>query len=322
MDKDKLFDLLVVAFIVVAGLFTAYITFGILKSQAEAQLQKYSVGGAIAGALISWSLLASVYLQIRKSSQELSTLRNRNQELQQKLIRGAPRPVGFEIEVAEAHRIVLARPRDWERRGGIIFDFELPNELLRKDDRLPARFTCSYNPITKDTDSRAQYYADFRQSSMNSPFVRAPVIELIYLGGEPRSIESLKVIGRQFVTITETKDNTTGRVTRDWSPISSEEFKAAPVDESAKDADKVNLDQPSSNTGASSQEEANSATASQAPPTQTVTTWNAEVLRMIVVSYHEECRSIFTFDFVDDAEDFATSSGLFNQILTSTRFLV
>lgn len=202
MDKNKLFDLIVVLFIVAAGLGTAYVTFGILQSSAEGSIQQYKVGGAIAGALISWSMLASLYLQIRKSSGEVEELRERNQELQQKLIRGAPRPSGFDTEVAEQQRIVLARPKDWVRRGGIIFDYEQPGAELIGGDIFSARFTSSFIPVTEEHKDRDRYYKAF-PATIDRAFIASYTPEVVYLGGEPNGIKSLKFICRQYARVIE-----------------------------------------------------------------------------------------------------------------------
>lgn len=375
MEKERLsrslFDLFVVFFIVVAGLFTAYVTFGILQSQAEAEIQRYSVGGAIAGALVTMSLLTSIYLQIRKSSQdqeletlrasqdqELQTLRDRNQELQQKLIRGAPRPAGFEIEVAEQQRIVLARPNDWERRGGVIFDFELPEQQLRKGDVFPARFTCSFVPITAGTEPKEQFYSTFQESALDNPYVESHTSEFVYLGGEPRSIKSLKMIAHQYISLSQDIHRVTGKVTRSWNYISKDDFNSPSEDteesvaQSKSSTSKVqekeiddtqknqirksartkqdksgNTEMPVQPQSSNVTEQTEQSGSNQSAPqddglAQTQTSLrNVEVLRMLVVCYHEELKAIFYFEFLDDDVDFAQSSSLFNQILSSTRFL-
>src|ERR1700693_5805249 len=99
MRSEKILHLVVWLLIAAVGLGAAYHCFGILSSQAGGRYQQYSVGGAIAGAVISWSVLLSVYLQVRGSSDELRDLRRRSEECQSKLIRGAPRPQGFDTEV-------------------------------------------------------------------------------------------------------------------------------------------------------------------------------------------------------------------------------
>jgi|SRR4028119_44025 len=92
--KDKVFDVLVWILIIAFGLVTAYVTFEILNSQAEAEIQGYSFEGAFAGFIISSSVLASIYLQLRKSSNEVENLRAENRTLQRKLLRGTPVPWG------------------------------------------------------------------------------------------------------------------------------------------------------------------------------------------------------------------------------------
>lgn len=171
MERDKLIDLVAVAAIALIGLLTAYVCFGVLQSEATGEYQQYSVGGAIAGALASVGLLSTIYLRIRASSGELhqlsqtyqgklAKLTEHNQELQQKLIRGAPRPPGFEIEVSERQRIVLARPKDWRPRGGIIFEYELPEAEARGGDEFRARFRCSYSMISKDDEAQQRLSED------------------------------------------------------------------------------------------------------------------------------------------------------------------
>lgn len=46
-----------------------------------------------------------------------------------------------------------------------------------------------------------------------------------------------------------------------------------------------------------------------------------EVVRMRVVSYHEQLEKVYYFEFWDDVENFKDSSAVFNRVLASTRFL-
>jgi hypothetical protein len=46
-----------------------------------------------------------------------------------------------------------------------------------------------------------------------------------------------------------------------------------------------------------------------------------QILRMRVVTYHEQLDKVYVFEFYDDLEDFYQSSIEFNQIIASTRFL-
>ena len=132
--SERTFDVVVWTLIAVFGLVTAYVTFGILSSQASTEVQGYSVEGALAGFVVSAGVLTSIYLQVRKSSNEVEALHRRILELQNKLLRGAPRPLAFETEVSERQRIVLARPEKWRPSGGIIFDYQLPLEALKEED--------------------------------------------------------------------------------------------------------------------------------------------------------------------------------------------
>ena len=152
----RVIDIVVWLFISAVGLVTAYVCFGLLSSQASGKFQQYSVGGAIAGAIVSWAVFTSVYLQIRGSSRELQELRDRTNELQNKLIRSAPRPQGFDTEVDERQRIVLARPKERQPKGGTIFELELSDEGMKSGDAFAATFRRYFLPITKDTPPVAE----------------------------------------------------------------------------------------------------------------------------------------------------------------------
>src|SRR4029079_1735237 len=97
IGSTRLADMAAVVTISALGLLTAFITFGVLTSSARADFG-YSIGGALLGALLSWSALSAMYLRFQASSGELSALRTQNLELERKLIRGAPRPEGFASE--------------------------------------------------------------------------------------------------------------------------------------------------------------------------------------------------------------------------------
>jgi hypothetical protein len=226
--SERFFDLVVWLFIASVGLAAAYVCFGVLSSQANGRYGPYSVSGAIAGALISWGVLTSVYLQLRGSSNELQELRKRTEELQGKLIRGAPRPQGFDTEVDERQRIVLARPKEWEPKGGVIFELELPPEKMKEHDAFPAAFRCSYIPMERDSkQTREEYYRKvlnvFKVLTTSGQYLSFSH-ELMRIGGEAGSVESLKVIANQAAQITITKNQETGRIKRDWTQVPWQDF--------------------------------------------------------------------------------------------------
>jgi hypothetical protein len=246
MDREKFVDILILVIIAAVGLFTAYLTFGILSSQASAQIQQYSVGGAIAGALVSWGVLGSLYGQFRQSSEkfrqlqesnaklqeilqrgdqlkqlqdaniklqdvlqrgdELKELRKRNEELQQKLIRGTPRPDEYEIEISDREKIVLARPSKWRPKGGIIFEFEMPAPDMRKGDVFPAQFRVSYVQIDDSTGPADEVYRNFETVYANPDYYGGYTSEYIDIGGEPYGIRSLKVIVLEYYRVEVVED--------------------------------------------------------------------------------------------------------------------
>ena len=258
LQTDRVFDLVAWALIFLAGLFAAYVCFGILNSQASGTLREYSVGGAIAGALVSWGTLTTIYLKLQRStsqadelrskneaselrrSNEVEQLRKRVEELQSKLIRGAPHPDGFSIEVAERQSIVLARPQNWMPKGGTIFELELPDfdphnpdKTMQEADKFPATFRCSFVPIPKGDNGqlvgREKYYAHELKSLQNAASSYNPTVlsynsEIIQMGGEPAAIESLKIIARQFLKIVIGPSPDTGKIERTWWMISRDEY--------------------------------------------------------------------------------------------------
>jgi hypothetical protein len=310
MEKGKLFDLVAVILIAGTGLATAYVTFGLLQSQASAEGQGYSVGGAIAGALITMSLLASVYAQFRKSSTELDELRNRNEELQHKLIRRAPRPPGFDTEVDERQRIVLAAPRNWAPRGGVIFDFDLAQTEMKQDDLVPARFWLSYSLVTTITDPAEMFYENYRDSVGSATQVATHTSEYIYVGGEQGAAKSLKIIAHEYALATKHIDPLTGSVSYSWNAVPKDDYDAELKKENDKRRDGVSATQ---------------GTANDSSSTTGLTPGLAHrpvmLSRMRVLCYHNALQRIFQFDFIDDLKDFANSSTTFNQLLDSVRFL-
>lgn len=339
MYTGRIFDLLAALVIGAAGLATAYVCFGFLSSQAEGEFYGYSVGGAIAGFLVSAGLLTSIYLQFRKSSDELQNLRVQNQELQAKLIRGAPRPTGFETEVAERQRLVLARPGEWELRGGVIFDFVLPQEMLQDKSNLPARFVCSHYPVLEEYQSPQEFYQNYQETIPVGEYVESHSCEFIFLGGETEYIESLKIIAREYARIElQPLNPLTGKETpAEWFQITKEEYEylkssqTEAADPSTARAGWQAGPETQTNDGDQTQGEANDVVDQQvaAPDEQTDKDVSlsaprivpAIVLRMKVVCYHEALQTIFDFDFTDDASDFVRSSRVFNRLLASVRFL-
>lgn len=431
MKSEKIVDIVVWFLIASVGIFAAYVSFGILESTASGELSNYSVGGAIAGALVSWSVLTSVYLQVRGSTNELQKLRDRTEELQHKLIRGAPRPQGFETEIAERQRIVLAVPKDWRPRGGTIFDLELPASIMKEGDSFPATFRGYFVPIEKgETPLREKYYASELLSikqAVDSKYstVESYSSEIIRIGGELSSVESLKIIAKQFVRVEIGPSPDTGKTERVWWVVSRDEFRGEItgiypklvfvgkprniqvwgswfrkgcifyVNEKKREANIIseneaeltlidedvvnpttleivlenpgtngmrsnsikltveqgikndsvdliqdNIDMPEIKQADINNSEKNSGTKSapetlekQLTETSSDTATQEQkkdqdkkvvyqfISRMRVVCYHEQLEMIYFFDFWDDADDFVNSSKIFNQVISSTRFL-
>lgn len=124
--------------IFVASLVVAYVLFGILESSGSAELRQWKLGGAFAGFAFTAGLLASTVLQLYR---EMRRTKERDyvrqiQELQSKVIRGAPKPPGFTIDVDERHQLVFARPEGWRHKAGALYSYE----DVQSDDSFPANF--------------------------------------------------------------------------------------------------------------------------------------------------------------------------------------
>jgi hypothetical protein len=113
------------ATIVGLSLLVAIVTFGLLKSSAEADIRGYKLGGAIAAFAFTAGLLTSAFFNVYRllTADEVKEYAKRIEELQSKLIRGAPCPRGYTIDVDERHRLVFARPVDWKPKEGVLYQY-------------------------------------------------------------------------------------------------------------------------------------------------------------------------------------------------------
>lgn len=106
------FSLISGTIIVLVSVFVAYVCFNLLESSAVADLKGWKLGGAFAGFVFTFSILTSATFQFYKhiTADQTEKYRQQIQELQLKLIKGAPCPPGYEIDLDERHRLVFARP--------------------------------------------------------------------------------------------------------------------------------------------------------------------------------------------------------------------
>jgi hypothetical protein len=249
---NKIFNAAFIVLIVMVGLAAAYILFEVLDSEASGQYQGYSVTGAAAGFVVVELLLFSTYQQLRKSDEE--DLEEQIDQLQKKLMRGAPTPKHFDTEVAEREKIVLARPREWKPGAGIIFGFQHPREVSHTDYDLVPEFRCSYAPISEDigtakakilwwqnraarskgSDYTRQFYENYRKErldkGMQNFLYESYTCEYDYVGGEPEPIESLRVITHEYVEVIPQEPDPATEVKRPprWRPITRQRYEELP----------------------------------------------------------------------------------------------
>jgi hypothetical protein len=311
---EKLLDnnTVVVVVIGVLGVLVAWVTFGILNSQAQGQFEGYQLGGAAAGFAATFLLLTSFYMKVRKANNEPKELRARIEELQHKLLRGSPHPTGFEVEISEQQKLVLARPNTWQKRGGVMFDFQLVNVV--GNDHFPARFTGSYVPITDNYAELGmdEFYRRFKDNIRSNKLNSYRSSEQIYIGGEAEPVKSIKVIAEQYMRLEFYKNAFGGKKERlEAFQISDEEYKNRPSSP------------PSPATAGSAGENNTAPEGAECRINGLVptTVQYAEICHMFVACYHEPLKSVFFFEFMDDEKDFVEESQKFSRVLNSIRFL-
>ncbi|SNR24840.1 hypothetical protein [Blastococcus mobilis] len=223
-----------------AGLVAAIVCFGFLRSEALGETPTgWSLSGAVAGFLAASAFAGGLFRELENSSAGVEKLRQQydmenqelrrvNKELEQKLIRGAPKPEEFETEVDERQRLVLSRPKEWEPVGASVFAFQRPERLLRKGDTFPPYVRVSYEPITAATPDPDVYYRELQQrferglGSRGGPYRS----EIVGIGGEPAPIPSLKLVARTYVKTVLHLNLLTGQEERVRSIVRLEDFEA------------------------------------------------------------------------------------------------
>jgi len=304
----------VVVIFALVGLVVAYVTFGLLNSQAQGQFHSYQVGGAAAGFAVTFLLLTTFYRQVQRASNEPRELRERIEELQQKLLRGSPRPLGFIVEISEQQKIVLARPEKWHKRGGMMFDFEVSEMTF--EDHYPARFTCSFVPITDVYEKLGmdKFYKIFEENIKKKTGNERnyyPRCEFIFIGGENQSTKCIKVIAGQYMRLEFRKNEYGGKDRLEAFQVTEDEYLK-------------NAALPSASANAESLVEQAAATTTEnfgvngRPP---VRVKFVKISHMFVACYRPDLKNVYFFEFMDDDDDFVKSSEIFNQVLNSTRFL-
>jgi hypothetical protein len=127
------------ALAVILSLAVAYVTFHILESSAEANLQGYKLGGGFAAFTFTFGLLFTMFNNLYRlfTTDQLEDYRRQIQELQMKLAKGAPCPSGYTLEIDERHKLAFSRPSDWEPFQGVLYNYVAKTKLA---DPLTANF--------------------------------------------------------------------------------------------------------------------------------------------------------------------------------------
>ncbi len=109
------FSGLTIVVALVLSLLTAVILFRFMESSAEATIQDWKFGGAFAGFLATFFVVTGAMPNMFKlfTEDEIRKYTDRIQELELKVLKGAPCPPGFVGELDEWHRISFVRPAEW-----------------------------------------------------------------------------------------------------------------------------------------------------------------------------------------------------------------
>ncbi len=161
--------------VISVSVFVAYICFNILESSAEGSLQNWKFGGAFAGFVFTASLLTSIIFQFYKqmTHERIEKYRQLIQELETKLIKGAPCPTGYTIDLDERHNLVFARPSEWLPRGGILYQYVNKNPV--------DVFNANFNVIYQGKEDLTALYESFKMGKFDPGKVDfAELYELIF----------------------------------------------------------------------------------------------------------------------------------------------
>jgi hypothetical protein len=187
MDEKKIMVIASILAVLVFLMSTsvAYICFNILESSAEASLQNWKFGGAFAGFVFTALLLTSIIFQFYKqmTTDRIGKYRDKIQELQIKLIKGAPSPQGYAIEIDEKHNLVFSRPQEWLPLNGILYQY------LEK--RPSALFNPNFNVIYQSDDDLSILYEKSNLGKFDSANVD---VAKLYESITKLSVDNLKKI--------------------------------------------------------------------------------------------------------------------------------
>lgn len=279
----------VVVFAVSLGV--AYVLFGILESSATANLREWKLGGAFAGfaftALLLSSTLFQAYKEMRRDKE--ADYLKQIAELQSKLVRGAPSPAGFVVDVDERNKLVFARPVDWRPRAGVLYQYISPPV---SGDSLPANFNVTFET---PHDLEANYGVPAAGLLQGKPLA-GDELEAVYrmtIQGMtallPRIFDGYRRLGfsEEYVFVDGLKSV---RYTHTYAYQANE---TAPVGDAG-------------------------AASGDGTPLQS---GEKALTQVGVAIFHPRVGGMFMFTFTDDSKDFLKSSEAFSQIVSSIRFL-
>ncbi len=295
--------LLAVVTIALVSLGVAVVTFGVLDSTGSSDNGITSIGGAIVGFALAFGGLSTLFRSLERANHDDRTriLEREVAELSQKLLRGAPRPPGYSVELLEHHRLVLARPTGFESKGGVILDIQEPDGVDEKRptqvlDAIPARLFVNYIPGPRSM-TPDDYYRDYVERTKDNHVFDVMGIERTIIGSDPGTCDALRVTTRRRARVTLRVDPISGRLNRSMDVLPRHEWDAVDVGPCTVEV----------------------------PTGDLTTTFKHQVVvpyrQSVVVCFNTELERVFFVGFEDDETHFVDHVEAFHQCLRSLRFL-
>ena len=236
MTRVMGFHLVVVVTITIMSLCVAVVTFGVLDSSGSSDDGVTTIGGAIVGFSVAFVGLGALFRSLQQADHgnEVRRLEQEVQVLSGKLIRGAPRPLGYSVELLERHRLVLARPTSYVSKGGVILDIQEPDVRDRAApvqvlDAVPARLFVNYIPAPPGVCTD-RYYREYVEHTKDNHVYDVMGVERTIIGSDQETCDALRVTTRRRARVTMRVDAISGRLQRTIEPIARSEWDAVGTD--------------------------------------------------------------------------------------------
>lgn len=184
-NKNRMIFAIISGLVIFAiSIIIAYISFSILESSAEADLKEWKFGGAFAAFVFTATLLTSIIFQFYKqmTTDRIKEYQQLIQELQSKLVKGAPCPPNYVIDLDEKHKVVFSRPGDWHPKGGVLYQY------YKKDPT--GIFHTNFNVVYYDRNDLSDLYQVLNMGHFNIAQIDVDKLYEAYSEAEAKSVRT------------------------------------------------------------------------------------------------------------------------------------